>query len=207
MAAGLLALVLLARAPTEKGPDDYDRYLAARDLQAGLKKIERTALGMTKNHALEFKRVSRAALIKKLATKLHMSEKDVADSPRWLKEQQRAADAARAREEAKKRAIADRPNRNVAGVVGMLVVPSTYGTDYFVYCEAAILFVARDTDGLAKMVREKKLAVSEVPLRVRVIERYDYRKLGKGLFVRARILDDGYDGAQIFCIPENIASE
>jgi hypothetical protein len=189
------------------GPSDAVLEAAGAEYLAAWAKVERKTLRMTQQHAAQFKRSSHKLYVEKIGKKYGLDERQIRSGVRLI--ENRKAEARKRQEEAARRArlIATRAERNKEGVVGWLEAGAFYSPSYSDFAEVLVLTKADDHLGLSKLEREGRMAAAKTPLNVRIIEVFDYRRINKGHFVRARILSGGYDGKEIYCRPEDIASE
>jgi hypothetical protein len=212
MLATLFALCFLAQAPAKESPkpvatpSGVDLDSAALEYLAAWSKVNQRVLGMTKEHAAEFRKSYHSLQVRRIAKKYGLTEKEIGAAIKGL--ERKRAEAARKEEEtkAKSRAKADRAKNNVVGTLGKLDKGAWYTTSYFTFLEFSTLSHAKDSDGLKLMLDKGQMVAAKEPMAVRVLEVHDQSVLGKGRFLRVRFLDNGGEVTG-YCWPEEVGPE
>lgn len=168
-------------------PDDV-----AREYLAGLRKIEQKALGMGLQHAKEYRKSARPALVRKLCKAYNYTEGQIHEAVNGLRAKQ-ADEARRAR-----------PLEIREGVVGELQGGGLMATNYFAIEETAVFLKAGDKEGIEQQLKAKTLVSAPAPAGIRILEVHDYRRIGKGYFVRVRFLDGPYKDQDGYCFPGHL---
>jgi len=204
----MLCVTMIAAAFALQSPPPPESPAASRaasEYLAGWKAAERKALGMTKEHAAAFKAAEHKRLARQVSQKYGVAESDLRRAVRE-EEARRARPRGRVTElETMSQARAStRAYDAVPGAVGTMDARSFLASNYLAAEEAVVFFAANDSAGLKQLVDRKLATLSGEGQRCRVLERFDYRSIGKGLFVRVRLIGGPNDGKEAHAFPEQI---